>query len=147
MQGIEDGPNLQVGVAPIPGLDGGASSFIGGDVLGIGANSPHAAQAWQFVQWTLSEDAQVEVVARSKNVTVRTDLADNVYAQQDPRLVIFTELVRMGQTPTSVRFGKTFNDPNGPWISAVADAVFGTRHVGSVLDDHNHAINDSLAPR
>ena len=34
--------------------------------------------------WMLSEDTQVNVVALNKNVTVRRDLEDNVYAQQDP---------------------------------------------------------------
>jgi multiple sugar transport system substrate-binding protein len=145
LQTIEEGPDLQVGVAAIPGPTGGASSFVGGDVLGIGANSRHAAQAWDFVAWTLSEEAQVEVVAKNKNITVRDDLADNVYTQQDPRLVILTQLARIGQTPTSVNFGRTFNDPNGPWISTVTDAVFGSADVTAVLDAHNDSINDSLA--
>ena len=126
LQGMKEGPDLQVGVAPIPGLTGGSSSFVGGDVLGISANSKNAAQAWDFIAWTLSEEAQVEVVAKNKNITVRTDLADNKYAKQDPRLATFNKLAGEGQTPISVNFGKTYNDPNGPWTATVIDAVFGT---------------------
>jgi multiple sugar transport system substrate-binding protein len=145
LQTIAEGTDAQVGVAAIPGLTGGSSSFVGGDVLGIGANSPHAAQAWDFISWMLSEDTQVNIVALSKNVTVRHDLEDNVYAQQDPRLVTLTKLARLGQTPIAVNFGKTYNDPNGPWMFAVADAVFGADDAGASLERHNGDINRSLA--
>lgn len=145
LRNIEEASQLQVGVAAIPGLEGGASSFVGGDVLGISSNTRHADQAWDFIAWTLSEGAQVEVVAKNRYVTVRSDLDGNVYAQQDPRLVTFTQLARQGQTPYAVAFGKTFNDPNGPWISAVADAVFGTGDVGAALNRHNASITASLS--
>jgi multiple sugar transport system substrate-binding protein len=145
LQGIKEGPDLQVGVAPIPGLTGGSSSFVGGDVLGISSNSQHAAAAWDFISWTLSDQAQVEVVAKNKNITVRSDLADNIYAKQDPRLGVFNRLAGEGQTPISVNFGKTFNDANGPWTATVIDAVFGTGDVASVLQQHNSAITESLA--
>lgn len=145
LQGIEEGPDLQVGVAPIPGLDGGSSSFVGGDVLGISSNSEHADAAWHFISWTLSEQAQVDVVAKNKNITVRSDLADNTYATEDPRLGVFNKLAGEGQTPISVNFGKTFNDPNGPWTAAVIDAVFGTKDPAAALREHNPAITESLS--
>jgi multiple sugar transport system substrate-binding protein len=145
LQGIKEGPDLQVGVAPIPGLTGGSSSFVGGDVLGIGANSQHADAAWDFISWTLSKKAQVDVVAKNKNITVRADLADNTYARQDPRLGVFNKLAGEGQTPISVNFGKTFNDPNGPWTQTVIDAVFGTADPATALRDHNSAITESLS--
>jgi len=145
LQGIKEGPDLQVGVAPIPGLTGGSSSFVGGDVLGIGSNSTHAAQAWDFISWTLSQDAQVNVVAKSRNITVRSDLADNSYAKADPRLGVFNKLAGEGQTPISINFGRTFNDPNGPWTATVIDAVFGTADPATALHDHNPSITQSLS--
>jgi multiple sugar transport system substrate-binding protein len=132
-------------VAAIPGLGGGSSSFVGGDILGIGANTRHAAQAWDFIAWTLSDSTQVNILALNKNVTVRRDLENNVYAQQDPRLVTLTRLADLGQTPFAVNFGKTFNDPNGPWMFAVADAVFGPHDAATSLDQHNGDITRSLA--
>jgi multiple sugar transport system substrate-binding protein len=145
LQGLKEGPDLQVGVAPIPGLDGGSSSFVGGDVLGISSNSQHAAAAWDFISWTLSEDAQVDVVAKSKNITVRSDLADNSYAKEDPRLGVFNKLAGEGQTPISVNFGKTFNDPNGPWTQTIIDAIFGADDPATALKNHNSAITESLS--
>jgi multiple sugar transport system substrate-binding protein len=145
LQGIKEGPDLQVGVAPIPGLTGGSSSFVGGDVLGISSNSQHAAAAWDFISWTLSEDAQVDVVAKSKNITVRSDLADNSYAKEDPRLGVFNKLAGEGQTPISVNFGKTYNDPNGPWTQTIIDTIFGSTDPATALRDHNSAITESLS--
>jgi multiple sugar transport system substrate-binding protein len=145
LQTIKEGPGLEVGVAPIPGLTGGSSSFVGGDVLGIGANSTHAAQAWDFISWTLSDSAQVDVVAKSHNITVRSDLAGNRYAQQDPRSTTFNKLAAEGQTPISINFGRTFNDPNGPWTATVIDAVFGNSGAAAALKQHNGSITDSLA--
>jgi multiple sugar transport system substrate-binding protein len=145
LQGLKEGPDLQVGVAPIPGLTGGSSSFVGGDVLGISSNSQHADAAWDFISWTLSEKAQVDVIARSKNITVRSDLADNEYAKEDPRLGVFNKLAGEGQTPISVNFGKTFNDPNGPWTQTVIDAVFGSDDPATALRNHNSAITESLS--
>lgn len=145
LQGIKEGADLQVGVAPIPGLTGGSSSFVGGDVLGISSNSQHAAAAWDFISWTLSEKAQVDVVARSKNITVRADLADNQYAKQDPRLGVFNKLAGEGQTPISVNFGKTYNDPNGPWTQTIIDTIFGGDDPATALRNHNSAITESLS--
>ncbi|WP_290053723.1 ABC transporter substrate-binding protein [Amycolatopsis solani] len=145
LQGIKEGPDLQVGVAPIPGLKGGSSSFVGGDVLGVGSTSAHAAAAWDFIAWTLTDQAQVDVVAKSKNITVRADLADNTYARQDPRLGVFNRLASQGRTPISVNFGKTFNDTTGPWTATVLDAVFGSGDVGATLKQHNAAVTESLA--
>lgn len=145
LQTLKEGSDLQVGVAPIPGLTGGSSSFVGGDVLGISANSTHAAQAWDFIAWTLNQDTQVNVVAKNKNITVRGDLANNTYASQDPRLTTFNKLATEGQTPISVNFGQTYNDPNGPWTSTVIDAVFGSGDVASILGQHNPSITKSLS--
>ena len=145
LQGMKEGPDLQIGVAPIPGLTGGSSSFVGGDVLGVSANSTHAAQAWDFIAWTLSDAAQVDVVAKNHNITVRSDLAENEYAKRDPRLATFNKLAGQGQTPISVNFRKTFNDPNAPRTAAVIEAVYGSAEVSAVLQKHNGAITTSLA--
>jgi multiple sugar transport system substrate-binding protein len=54
---IEEKSTFKLGVAPISGPDGGESTFVGGDAVGIGATGKHAAQAWDFISWTLGDDA------------------------------------------------------------------------------------------
>ncbi|MFG3513233.1 ABC transporter substrate-binding protein [Streptomyces bobili] len=134
--------NLDLGVAPIPGPDGGRSTFVGGDAIGISATSRSADQAWNFLAWSLGDEAQVEVVAAHKDVVARTDLASNKYSEADPRLVTINELVADGRTPYALKFGQTFNDPNGPWLKLMRDAVFGD---GSSVDKDNDAVSASLA--
>ena len=88
-----------VGVAPISGLNGGQSTFIGGDAVGISRDSTHADQAWNFLAWLENNDAQINVVAQGGNVLNRTDLAANQYTAADPRTVIFNTISAKGQTP------------------------------------------------
>ena len=134
--------NLDLGVAPIPGPDGGKSTFVGGDAIGISATSKSADQAWNFLAWSLGDKAQVDVVAAHKDVVARTDLASNKYSKADPRLVTINQLVAEGHTPYALKFGQTFNDPNGPWLTLMRDAAFGN---GSSVDKDNKAVSASLA--
>ncbi|MEV0220965.1 sugar ABC transporter substrate-binding protein [Streptomyces sp. NPDC050704] len=134
--------DLDLGVAPIPGPDGGKSTFVGGDAIGISATSKSADQAWNFLAWSLGDKAQVDVVAANKDVVARTDLASNKHSKADPRLVTINELVAEGRTPYALKFGQTFNDPNGPWLTLMRDAVFGK---ASSVDKDNDAVSASLA--
>ncbi|RIQ10964.1 ABC transporter substrate-binding protein [Jiangella rhizosphaerae] len=132
---------FETGVAPIPGVDGGESTFVGGDAIGISSNSEIPDAAWNFIAWTLGDEAQVEVVAQNRDVVARTDLASNEYSDQDPRLVTINEVAGVGRTPYSMRFGETFNDPQGPWLPLVRNYVFGD---GSTLEQDNEAVDASL---
>jgi multiple sugar transport system substrate-binding protein len=132
---------LDVGVAPIRGINGGESTFVGGDSIGISANSKVPDQAWDFLKWSLSDEAQTEVVAKNKDVVARTDLAENKYSSADPRLVAINQVAAKGVTPYSLKFGQSFNDPQGPWLPLVRDAVFGD---ASKIDADNEALTASL---
>jgi multiple sugar transport system substrate-binding protein len=85
----------------------------------------------------------VNVAAKAGYIPSRSDLADNQYAQKDPRLVTFNKLVGKGQTPATLNFGPTYNDPNGPWLESVRAAIYGG-DPKSELDKHNGAINTTL---
>jgi multiple sugar transport system substrate-binding protein len=122
---IAESADLKMGVSPIPSLDGGVSTFVGGDMMGISASSTKAEAAWNFLAWSMSEEVQLELFAKSLFIPVRTDLAENEYAVNDPRLVTFNTLVGQGETPYSKNFFQCFNDPTGPWLSLIRDAVFG----------------------
>jgi multiple sugar transport system substrate-binding protein len=140
--GLIEEKGVKMGVAPITGLAGGESTFIGGDSIGIGATSSKAAQAWDFLQWTMSDEAQVEVVAKSKGVPIRTDLASNKYSSADPRIVTINSLVAKGKTPYAKNFNASFNDPQSPWLQTVRGALFGD--AAKALSEGNTAITNSL---
>jgi multiple sugar transport system substrate-binding protein len=135
---------VNYGVAPIGGLNGGQSTFVGGDAVGITANSKVSQQAWNFLAWTLSDYAQVEIVAKGGNIVARSDLANNKYSAADPRVVVVNQVAAKGQTPLAKNFGQTFNDPNGPWLVLTRDAVFNGAS-SAQIDKDNDAITASLA--
>ncbi len=114
---------FDAGVAGIPGPNGGASTFVGGDGIGVSKDSKKAAQAWNFLSWMMSEDAQVEVLAKDKDVVSRSDLANNKYAAQDPRLVTINEVASKGDTPVAINFQQAFNAPSSPWLTLVRGQV------------------------
>jgi multiple sugar transport system substrate-binding protein len=134
---------VKVGVAPIPGPTGGESTFVGGDSIGISATSKQPDAAWDFISWTLSDDAQIEVLAKNKDVLARPDLANNKYSSADPRIVLINEMVGKGRTPYALNFGATYNDPNGPWIPVARDAVFGD-DVATALKEGAPKLTQSL---
>jgi multiple sugar transport system substrate-binding protein len=135
--------DADIGVTPIAGLKGGQATFVGGDAIGISRDSKRVEAAWNFLAWMVGDEAQIEVVAKGGNVLARPDLANNKYSAADPRLVTFNTIAAKGQTPFAKAFGATFNDPQGPWLVLLRDAVFGD---ASKIDADNAAINASLNP-
>jgi multiple sugar transport system substrate-binding protein len=133
---------VDVGVAGIPGPGGGSSTFVGGDGIGISKDSQKAAQAWNFLSWLMSEEAQVEVLGKNLDVVSRSDLTNNKYAVQDPRLVTINEVAADGKTPVATQFQQAFNATNSPWLTLVRGAVLGD---GSSVAQDNDEITAVLS--
>jgi multiple sugar transport system substrate-binding protein len=138
-----------IGVTPIAGVNGGTSTFVGGDAIAITKDSKNADQAWNFISWIQSDDAQVNVIAKPASqgglgaVVSRSDLANNKYSASDPRLVMFNSIAAKGQTPFAVNFNAAFNDPQSPWIVLLRDAVFNNAE-SAKIDSDNNAITATL---
>lgn len=132
---------FDVGVAGIPGVDGGASTFVGGDGIGISKDSTHSPQAWNFLNWMMSEEAQVGVLAKDNTATSRSDLANNEYSEKDPRLITINEVAGDGDTPVAINFQQAFNAPNSPWLTMIRNAVLGG---DSTVDADNDEITAVL---
>jgi len=132
---------FDVGVAGLPGTSGGASTFVGGDGIGVSKDSKSSAQAWNFLSWLMSEDAQVGVLAKDNDVVSRADLASNQYATADPRVVTINQVAGKGQTPVALNFQQAFNAPNSPWLTLVREAVLGP---DTAVDANNDQITAVL---
>jgi len=141
-----DAAGLKVGVIAIPGPDGGQSTFVGGDVVGISATSTHVDAAWDFLAWSLSEVAQVEVLAKHKDLIARTDLTENKYSAADPRVVTTLKVIAQGRTPFALNFNQTFNDPQGPWLGTMRGALFGP-DLDQALAEGNAKVTASLTQK
>lgn len=144
LQTVPDNANVKVGVQGIPGLTGGESTFVGGDSIGITSTCSNSNSAWNFISWSLSKAAQVDIYAKMHQLPVRSDLADNKYATGNAGVLKLNQLVGEGKTPYAPNFGQSFNDPNGPALSAFQDALFGKGDPVAVLKAANPAITASL---
>ncbi|GHJ43938.1 sugar ABC transporter substrate-binding protein [Catellatospora sp. TT07R-123] len=114
---------LDFGVTPIPGTKG-TSSFLGGDVIGISKGAKNAQTAWDFIAWSMSEDVQKTVVAKTGQLTVRTDTADNPATQAEPRLLTANQLIAQAKVPVTAKYNSLFIDPTGPYLQFIRDWVF-----------------------
>jgi multiple sugar transport system substrate-binding protein len=132
---------FDTGVAGIPGPNGGASTFVGGDGIGISKDSTKSDQAWNFLTWMLSEDAQVGVLAKDGDVVSRADFATNQYSSADPRVITINQVAANGGTPVAIHFQEAFNSPTSPWLIMMRNAVLGD---GSTIDKDNAEITAVL---
>ncbi|MCW2811146.1 MAG: hypothetical protein JWP61_1604, partial [Friedmanniella sp.] len=115
---------VDFGVTPIPGKDGGESSFAGGDVISVISGTKNEAGAQDFVKWATDEEAQT-FLAKNGSVPVRTDLVGKIYDPQGEPYKVFGRLMGIGKTPYSTVENGVFNDNNGPWVKMIHDSVFG----------------------
>lgn len=126
------------GVTALMAPDGSqTSTFVGGDVAGITRSSKHKAQAWDFLKWTLDDNAQIEIIAKNGDLPDRTDLSTNKYTGSDPRTKFIADGLKNGVTPFALPFGDLFNNPNGPWVETIRGAIYGP--------DLNKALADGQA--
>lgn len=119
-----DSASFEIGVAPIPGVDGGSSTFLGGDAIGISQSSENVAQAWNFLAWLMSDEAQQQVFADNNDTASNLTVLAEGYADADPRTQIGNDTVKDGQTPIAVNFNEAFNAAGSPWQLLVQDQIW-----------------------
>jgi multiple sugar transport system substrate-binding protein len=118
-------PEIDFGIAPLPGInEGQASSFVGGDVIAIPKGAKNVELATEFITWQLTDEAQLEGLAKNLILPSRSDLADNKYFQEETRYITTAQAVGIGQTPYAFRFNDMVNADQSPWLTMIQVAVF-----------------------
>lgn len=118
-------PDVDFGIVPIPGPDGGASSFAGGDALTLikGITPEKKAVALQFVDFYMQPEQQV-FITKESGMPPRTDVADEAYAQFDPRNLIAYNTLAEARTPYTFASDELFVSRTGPWLNMLNRAIF-----------------------
>ena len=129
-----DHSEIDFGLTFLPGGEGGHSSFAGGDNIGIPRGAENSEGGFAFISWVLSDEVQLEQFAAKGQLPVRTDLVDNEYFEAEPRLKVSANGMAVGRTPYSVDYNALFNDPNGPWLAMLQQAIFQGDVTGAVED-------------
>ncbi|KQO05396.1 hypothetical protein ASF06_18040 [Agreia sp. Leaf244] len=122
--GLADVP-FDWGIAPLPAPDGSASAtFVGGDVVGITRSSNQVEAATEFLEWSLTDEPQLEVWAKGGFLTPRYDLADNDYTADNAIMIEAIEGLQNGYTPATLPYGEIFNSATGPWLQGLRAYIF-----------------------
>ncbi|AKR57462.1 hypothetical protein XM25_17070 [Devosia sp. H5989] len=118
-------PDVDFGVGFLPGVaDGQASAFVGGDVIAVPKGSKHADIAKAFIKWELSDEAQLEGLAKNNILPSRPSLADNKYFAEEPRVVTTAKALGIGYVPWVFHFNDMVNSDSSPWIQMLQTAIF-----------------------
>ena len=119
-------PDVKFGVAPIPGPDGGASSFAGGDALTLikGVTPEKKKVAESFIDFYMQPEQQI-LITQESGMPSRTDLADEAYSKFDPRNLIAYEILANAKTPYTFASDELFVSRTGPFLNLIQGTIFG----------------------
>jgi multiple sugar transport system substrate-binding protein len=112
-----------VGIAPLPGPNGGYSTFDGGDDFVIPAGAKNASGAWEFAQWVLQPQQQ-ELYPSHGYTPVRTDILNAGYTKANPYDAVALQALAKGNAPVTTIYDQAFNEPNSPWFQMFTEAVY-----------------------
>jgi len=91
----QQNPNIDLGVALIPGLQSGqVASFAGGDIVAIPKGSRRIKDAVDFEKFILSPTSQIEVYSKAGNMTTRADQAETCTPERTHSMRIWPGLFR-----------------------------------------------------
>jgi multiple sugar transport system substrate-binding protein len=124
---------VDVGVAPIPGQNGGYSTFVGGDELGVINGSKNLAADKEFITWMLGVKQQEYVANPWFLVPVRQDMLTASFASKYPDAAVGLKASEKGQVPKSIGFTAATEDANSPWVTAFEQVVFSGANPSSTL--------------
>ena len=134
---------FECGVCIIPGTkEGDGSTYLGGDAMGISRNCQHVDQAWNFIAWLMTEEAQQEVFADNNDTASNLKTLAEGYENADERVKAFNATIEYGHTPKAIYFNEAFNAAGSPFQILIQDAVWGDE---SKIDADNQAITDTLS--
>jgi multiple sugar transport system substrate-binding protein len=109
--------------APLPGVNGGYSTFDGGDDFVIPASAPNASGAWEFIKWAL-EPAQQEEYPAEGDTPVRTDILTPSFKAKFPYDAVALQALAKGSVEFTLAYDAVYNEPGSPWFKMFEEAVY-----------------------
>ncbi|SMQ86111.1 carbohydrate ABC transporter substrate-binding protein, CUT1 family [Devosia lucknowensis] len=121
---INDYPDVDFGVIMIPGIDGGTSSFAGGDNIVVTKGTPRLAAVQEFIEFAYSPEGQ-KILAQNGSLPTRLDIASETLEGLDPRLQVAVDAISVAKTPYTLLFNDLINSANSPWATFTNAAIYG----------------------
>lgn len=121
---VNDYPDIDFGVTMIPGIEGGTSSFAGGDNIVVTKDTPRLAAVQEFIEFAYSPEGQ-KILAQNGSLPTRSDIAAETLDGLDPRLQVAVDAIAVANTPYTLLFNDLINSANGPWAMFTNAAIYG----------------------
>jgi multiple sugar transport system substrate-binding protein len=132
----EQNPDIDMGVALLPGLESGqVASFAGGDIVTIPKGSDRVEDAVDFMRFILSDDVQVNQYAQLGNMTTRADMADNQFTNLDEDIADTAKAIPVAQTPFTLKFFEIINSPQSPWLQMLQRVYYTDDDIAEIMAD------------
>jgi multiple sugar transport system substrate-binding protein len=136
-----EAPDLDFGVTLIPKNEGKQhSSFSGGELIAIPADSEYEEEAWEFIQFALSEEIQIDAWAKNGTIPVRSDFFDNEYFQKEPKYKVFAEALTVAECPYTTKYNELYN----PLLVAMQNALRGKQSPEEAFSQAAARMNEIL---
>ena len=135
-----DAPEIDYEIVPIPSNTGRHYTFGGGNLIGITSQSKDFDAAWGFIEYALSEEPLVEVYAKDYGLLPRTDLFDNKYYRELPRMMAFVDILPMAKTPISKNYNKIYD----PLLYYINSSIRGELSVDEAVTQGARAIAEAM---
>jgi multiple sugar transport system substrate-binding protein len=108
---------------PLPGANGGYSTFDGGDDFVIPSAAKNASGAWEFIQWVLQTQQQTQYPALGAT-PIRTDVLTPAFTAANPEDAVALKALAKGYAPVTLVYDQMFNQAGGPWFQMFSTAVY-----------------------
>jgi multiple sugar transport system substrate-binding protein len=108
---------------PLPGSNGGYSTFDGGDDYVIPSAAKNASGAWEFIQWVLQTQQQDQYPALGAT-PIRTDVLTPSFSSANPEDAVALKALAKGYAPVTLVYDQMFNQAGGPWFQMFTTAVY-----------------------
>jgi multiple sugar transport system substrate-binding protein len=129
----QQNPDLELGVALLPGLESGqTASFAGGDIVTVPKGSDRIEDAVEFMKFILSDEVQTNVYMELGNLPTRSDV-DPVY--DDPDVADTLQALPIAQTPYTPVFFEMINSPQGPWLQMLQRVYYSDEPIEDIIAD------------
>lgn len=114
----------QIGMAPLPAPNGGATAtFDGGANFGIPNGSHNPSGAWEFIKFALQKEQQ-SLAPEGGFEPIRSDVNTAHFRAKFPFASAMLDGAARGYAPKTIVYNTTFNQPGGPWLNMFTEAVF-----------------------
>jgi len=108
---------------PLPGDNGGYSTFDGGDDLVIPSAAKNASGAWEFIQWVMQTQQQDQYPSLGAT-PIRTDVLTPAFSAANPEDAVALKALAKGYAPVTLVYDQMFNEASGPWFQMFTTAVY-----------------------